>query len=255
MGFHSGPVVVTDSLAFCFDAGNVRCTDADDALASMRDVAPVAHSSRTDRSVHGDGNTAGFSFPTNTGAAKAINTGCTGKNSATDSTNYDNRIDFDDDIIFADEDAWSWEFWFKVRDGGTTGFQSLAGRGATTNWIIWRYGGSSTGYPQFRDNDGTYRRSAGNETRANFDDTWHQVVFTMTTGRVLNFYCDGTSMGASVTIADSYCRTNRLMAGYSSSTSRYGFEGDFLCARAYAKTLSAAEVKQNFEATRWRVGI
>ena len=38
MGFFSGPVVVTDNLIFCFDAGNVRCTDTDDNLTSMRDV-------------------------------------------------------------------------------------------------------------------------------------------------------------------------------------------------------------------------
>jgi len=255
MSFHNGAKIVVDSLVFCFDAGNDKCTDADDNVTSMRDIAPVVHSSRTDRGITGAGTTASFSFPTNQGASKSIDLGITGRNQATDATNYENRLGFDDDIIFADEDAWSWEFWFKARDGASQGFQSLGGRGATNNWIIWRYGGSSTGYPQFRDNDSTYRRSAGNETRAGFDDTWHQVVFTMTTGRVLNFYCDGTVMGGSVTIADSYCKTNRLMAGYSSSTFRYGFEGNMLCARAYAKTLSAAEVLENFNATRGRVGI
>ena len=254
---HYGPKVVPDSLVFCFDAGSDKCTDADDDVTSMRDIAPVAHSSRVDRGItcagaNGVGN---ITFPTNQGASKSIDLSISARRIEDDADDYANRIGLDDDIVFADEDAWSWEFWFKVRDGGSAGFQSLGGRGATNNWIIWRFGGSGTGYPQFRDNDSTYRRSAGNETRAGFDDTWHQVVFTMTTGRVLNFYCDGTVMGGSVTIADSYCKTNRLMAGYSSGGNKYGLEGNMLCARAYAKTLSAAEVLQNFNATRGRVGI
>ena len=45
----------------------------------MRDIGPVEHSSRTDRSMAGEGITANISFPTNTGAAKAINTGVTWK--------------------------------------------------------------------------------------------------------------------------------------------------------------------------------
>jgi hypothetical protein len=45
------------------------------------------------------------------------------------------------------------------------------------------------------------------------------------------------------------------MASYSSGTSRYGFMGSMLCARIYSKTLSAAEILQNFNATRGRVGI
>ena len=35
MGFYSGPTVVNDSLVFCFDAGSDKCTDADDAVASI----------------------------------------------------------------------------------------------------------------------------------------------------------------------------------------------------------------------------
>ena len=260
---HYGPKIVTDSLVFCFDAGSDKCTDADDDATSMRDIAPVVLSYldgywvRTDRGITGGGLTGNFSFPTNQGASKSIDLGITGRNQATDPTNYNNRLGLDEEILFADEDAWSWEFWFKVRDGATEGFQSLAGRGATNNWIIWRFGGSGTGYPQYRESGSgsPYRRSAGNETRAGFDDTWHQVVFTVTTGRVMNFYCDGTVMGSPATLTSSYSKVNRLMAGYSSGTSKYGLEGNMLCARAYAKTLSAAEVLQNFNATRGRVGI
>ena len=86
-------------------------------------------------------------------------------------------------------------------------------------------------------------------------DDWHQVVFTADTSRNISFYKDGELLGGSVQAADTQTQINRLMAGYSSGTSRYGFQGSMLCARIYAKTLSAAEVLQNFNATRRRVGI
>ena len=249
---HYGPTVVADSLVFSFDAGNVKCTDADDAVTTMRDSAIVSHSSRTDRAITGAGTTANITFPTDTGAIKTIDTGVTGRNGSTDATNFDNRLGLDDDILFADEDAWSCEFWAKPRANAVHTFLSLAGRGATSPWIIWQQG-SSTWYPRFRDNDGDYYDSGTNISTGNKD--WHQVVFTATTGRVLTFYVDGVASGNTVSIDDSELRINRLMAGYSSGTSRYNFMGSMLCARIYSKTLSAAEILQNFNATRGRVGI
>jgi hypothetical protein len=150
MGFYSGPVIVTDSLIFNFDAGNDKCTDADDNVTSMRDIGSVDHSSRTDRAMHGDGIT--------------------------------------------------------------------------------------------------------NANVSNPDD-WHQIVFTATTDRNISFYVDGALLGGPIISNDTQLQINRLMAGYSSGTARYGFQGSMLCARIYAKTLSAAEVLQNFNATRRRVGI
>ena len=256
MGFYSGPVIVTDSLIFNFDAGNDKCTDADDALASMRDIGPVAHSSRTDRSMSGEGIVANISFPTDTGAAKAINTGVTYRRSDGDSadpSNFENRIIMADDILFADESAWSCEFWAKPDSDSEHTFLSLGGRGATSPWFIWQQG-SSTFYPRFRDNDSQYLRDSSNTNCADPDD-WHQVVFTADTSRNISFYKDGALLGGSVQSTDTQLQLNRLMAGYSSGTSRYGFQGSMLCARIYAKTLSAAEVLQNFNATRRRVGI
>ena len=253
MGFHNGLNVVSDSLIFSFDAGNVKCTDADNVVTSMRDSAIVSHSSRTDRGITGSGTTASFSFPTDTGAIKAIDTGVTGRNSSTDSTNYANELGLDDDILFADEAAWSCEFWAKPRSNAVITFNSLAGRGATNNWLIWQMSGSNQWYPRFRDNDGAYRDSGTTTVAGNLD--WHQVVFTVTTGRVLTFYVDGVASGNTVTIADSALRINKLMAGYGNSTTRYNFMGSMLCARIYSKTLSAAEILQNFNATRGRVGI
>ena len=256
MGFYSGPVIVTDSLIFNFDAGNDKCTDADDNVTSMRDIGPVDHSSRTDRSMHGDGITANISFPTNTGAVKAINTGVTFRKSdgdPADPSNFDNRLDLDDDILFADQDAWSCEFWAKPDSDSEHTFLSLAGRGATSPWLIWQQG-STTWYPRFRDNDGVYRRDATNANVSNPDD-WHQIVFTATTDRNISFYVDGALLGGPIISNDTQLQINRLMAGYASGTSRYGFQGSMLCTRIYAKTLSAAEVLQNFNATRRRVGI
>ena len=256
MGFYSGPTVVNDSLVFCFDAGSDKCTDADDALASMRDIGPVAHSSRTDRSMHGDGITANISFPTNTGAAKAINTGVTWRRSdddPADPSNFDNRIDLDDDLSFADESAWSMEFWAKPDSDSEHTYLSLAGRGATNNWMIWQQG-STTWYPRYRDNNSNYYRDSTDADVAG-PDNWHQIVFTADTSRNISFYVDGALLGGTTQAADTQATVNRLMAGYASGTSRYNFQGSMLCTRIYAKTLSAAEVLQNFNATRGRVGI
>ena len=256
MGFYSGPVIVTDSLIFNFDAGNDKCTDADDNVTSMRDIGSVDHSSRTDRAMHGDGITANISFPTNTGAVKAINTGVTRRRSdddPADPSNFENRLDLDDNILFADQDAWSMEFWAKPDSDAEHTFLSLAGREATTNWMIWQHG-STTWYPRYRDNNSNYYRSAGNENVSNPDD-WHQVVFTADTSRNITFYVDGAAIGGSTQAADTQASVNRIMAGYSSGNNKYGFQGVMLCARIYAKTLSAAEVLQNFNATRRRVGI
>jgi len=250
---HYGPKVVADSLVFSFDAGNVKCTDADDEVTSMRDSAIVSHSSRTDRAITGAGTTASFSFPTDTGAVKTIDLGVTGRNGSTDATNFDNRLGLDDDILFADEDAWSCEFWAKPRANAVHTFLSLAGRGATSPWLIWQHG-SSTFYPRFRDNDGVYLRDSSN-TNCSDPDDWHQLVFTADTSRNISFYKDGALLGGSVQSNDTALRINRLMAGYSSGTSRYNFQGSMLCTRIYSKTLSAAEVLQNFNATRGRVGI
>ena len=60
---HYGPRPVVDSLVFCFDAGNDKCTDADDDVTSMRDSGSTAHSSRTDRGMTAAGTTASFSCP------------------------------------------------------------------------------------------------------------------------------------------------------------------------------------------------
>ena len=255
---HYGPRPVTDSLVFCFDAGNVKCTDADDEVTSMRDIGSTEHSSRTDRGMTGAGETGNFSFPTDTGATKAINTGVTWRRSDDDPaspSNFDNRIGLDDDIIFADEDAWSCEFWAKPKSDAEHTFLSLAGRGATNNWLIWQHG-SSTWYPRYRESGSgsPYRRDSANTNVSNPDD-WHQAVFTVDTSRNISFYVDGALLGGSVALTSSYLKINRIMAGYSSGTSRYGFQGSMLCARIYSKTLSAAEVLQNFNATRGRVGI
>ena len=256
MGFYSGPTVVNDQLVFCLDAGSDKCTDADDALASMRDIGPVEHSSRTDRSMSGEGIVANISFPTNTGAAKAINTGVTYRRSDGDSadpSNFENRIAMADNLVFADQAAWSMEFWAKPDSDSEHTFLSLAGKGATNNWMIWQQG-SSTWYPRYRDNNSNYYRDSSN-TDVSGPDDWHQVVFTADTSRNIGFYVDGALLGGTTQAADTAAPVNRLMAGYSSGTSRYGFQGSMLCARIYAKTLSAAEVLQNFNATRGRVGI
>jgi hypothetical protein len=251
MGFYSGPTVVNDSLVFCFDAGSDKCTDADDAVASMRDIAPVAHSSRTDRGITGTGNTGNFSFPTNSGASKVIDLSISSYNSANDADDYDNRLTLDDDLYFADEAAWSFEFWGKLDTNCVNTYHSLGGKGGTSPWIIQHKSGANSWTLRYRESDGTYRTSA---TQTDDARDWHQMMFTTATDRTVKQYINGVLISTH-TVTNSYVTINRIMAGYASSTSRYGYEGVMLCCRVYGKELSAAEVLQNFNATRGRVGI
>ena len=253
MGFYSGPTVVNDQLVFCFDAGSDKCTDADDALASMRDIAPVAHSSRTDRSMHGDGanGTGNFTFPTNTGAAKALDLSVSASNSTSDADDYNNRIDLDDDLVFADEDAYSFEFWGKLNSNAQNTYHSLGGRGATSPWVIQHKGGANSWTIKLRDNDGTYRSSSAQTTSST---EWYQMMFTVATNRDVKFYINGV-LKDTVASTDTYLKINRIGGGYASGGNRYNYQGVILCCRIYSKTLSDAEVLQNFNATRGRVGI
>jgi len=251
MGFYSGPTVVNDSLVFCFDAGSDKCTDADDAVASMRDIGPVEHSSRTDRGITGTGNTGNFSFPTNTGASKAIDLSISSYNSANDADDYDNRLVLDDDLYFADEAAWSFEFWGKLNSNAGNTYQSLGGKGGTSPWIIQHKGGANSWTIKFRDNDAQYRSSSAQTTSST---EWYQMMFTVATNRDIKFYING-ALTDTVASTDTYCKINRIGGGYASGANRYNYQGVILCCRIYSKTLSDAEVLQNFNATRGRVGI
>ena len=247
-----GPKVVVDNLVFSFDAANDKCTDSDNDVSSMRDTGPIAHSSRSDRGMTATGNTSAISITTTDGA-ETLDLGVTGANSTTDATNYNNRMVLDDDILFADQAAWSYEFWAKPSASAEHTFLSLCGRGATSPWLIWQHG-SSTFYPRYRDNNGVYYRDSSSTNVSNPDD-WHQVVFTADTSRNIGFYVDGAMLGGTIQAADTQMQTKMIGAGYSSSTNRFGFQGVLACVRIYSKTLSAAEVLQNFNATKGRFGL
>ena len=79
-------------------------------------------------------------------------------------------------------------------------------------------------------------------------------MFTVATNRDIKFYING-ALKDTVASTDTYLKIDRLGAGYSSGVNRYNYQGVILCCRIYSKTLSDAEVLQNFNATRGRVGI
>jgi len=90
---------------------------------------------------------------------------------------------------------------------------------------------------------------------ANNDGLWHYIVGTydrsLTTAKI---YVDGIlkNTNASITTGP-YTNTQPLMIG--SRSGNAGFGGSINAVRVYNKVLTAAEVKQNFEATRSRYGI
>ena len=121
-----------------------------------------------------------------------------------DPSNFNNRVVMTDNLVFADESAWSMEFWAKPDSDSEHTFLSLAGRSATNNWMIWQQG-SSTWYPRYRDNNSNYYRDSANTNVAGPDD-WHQVVFTADTSRNIGFYVDGALLGGTTQAADTQAR-------------------------------------------------
>lgn len=87
------------------------------------------------------------------------------------------------------------------------------------------------------------------------DSTWHQIVGTFsgnTTSGTSSLYLDGELVSSSSSIGNS---STMGAAGLSLGNSSYAFGGNFSIAKLYNKTLSAAEVRQNFNALRGRFGV
>ena len=88
------------------------------------------------------------------------------------------------------------------------------------------------------------------------DNTWHQVVGTMTattgsiyTDGVLRTSGSGTHTGTNIWIGMS------AQIGNNQNDAYYHFNGNIAIAKFYRSALTAAQVQQNFNATRSRFGI
>jgi hypothetical protein len=88
------------------------------------------------------------------------------------------------------------------------------------------------------------------------DDVWHYIVGTYSSP-ALNLYMDGSlNKTGSVVVTTALDDINSICVGaYAADDTNYHMDGDIAAVQIYDRALSAAEVKQNFNAERNRFGI
>jgi hypothetical protein len=160
----------------------------------------------------------------------------------------------DNTIYFTDGNEYTIEFWCKIASDAAVTYHSVAGRNSTNPWIGIEK--RATDFRLFfRELGGTYFYST--TINASVFTGWTQIVFSVNTGRVVNYYVNhaaGTFTDTD-TLTNTLFTINRLGAGYSSGGNFYAFDGNVGPINVYNRALSVAEVTNNFEALRNRFGI
>lgn len=159
-------------------------------------------------------------------------------------------------LSFADQSAYSFEFWIKMRTNALATFHSLLGRGSTNRWLLFQTNNTAgTSWRiQFRDTSAVYNPTSY-FTGFNVQQNWIHITTTFDSSRVMRVYANGVFLEFVQLPTSSLFDFNRIGGGYSSGGNFYNFQGAIGTFKTYTKTLSADEVLQNFNATRSRFGI
>ena len=165
------------------------------------------------------------------------------------------------------QDSFSFSIWFKVTDGRAAAEQYLFGvdGGADTLYLVIDVNGRFTFKYDSDSNTSSYRSLAAAYTLADGQADWHHIVATADSAiaatRGTKLYFDGvfviptagsTGNTASVVFAD-YSTTNVLYIGAENAAGVNGpFGGLIDDVMLFNKALSAIEVRNIYEVTRWR---
>jgi hypothetical protein len=146
------------------------------------------------------------------------------------------------------------EVWVRTNATTQNGFWFEKGT-VNTQYSLFQEGGGI----QCRINNGSGVINTITVTTANYMTitSWYQVVFTFTTGSqrcYINAAVAGTGTTSATVATNSGGMSIGAYGGYSGSSSYY-YNGDQSIAKVYNRVLSAAEIKQNFNALRGRYGI
>ena len=236
MGFYRGPNIVTDGLVFAVDPGSERSYPGSGTTTSSLMTAY-------------DGTLInGTAFSTNNGGTWEFD-------------GVNDRIDFDGATILdyigvtsgIDNDvAYSMEAWIKLDaypSGIAASGDTIMGHNSALGIGIQVFGTGTTAYINF-----------GYRTNSNYDsgnitiNEWHHIVGTRAVGGAIKIYIDGV---------EDYAVTGDLKVDYTTSGFRIGyaparigaFNGDISSTRVYNKSLTTAEVTQNFNAQKSRFGL
>jgi hypothetical protein len=157
-------------------------------------------------------------------------------------------------INIADTATYTVSAWVKSKATPAGTYHSIIGSAATTRWVgiehndttgsNWRFFFRQLGGTFFNSTNFTYNISAN----------WANITFTVDAARNVRVYLNG-AFSQTLTPTTTELNISRIGAGYSSGGTFYPFNGALSNCLIYSKTLSALEVKQNFDAQRWRFGI
>ena len=252
MGTVYNPNMVTDGLAVGFDAANRRNYPGTGVVwngtprttsADENNYAELGGGAAFNSGFGGyfslDGTDDYILLPEGTGSGGASNNPLPGWGNITgeDVTNY------------------SLELWFRTGDSSghaTNGYDSpaLVGR---NNGDVWANLNLWKGKAVFIHYNSSWQYTPTSITNIS-DNEWHHVVFVNHSDETGDIYIDGVAeaTGVSTSLSDNsgtrYFRPDALGRGYNS---KY-LEGDFAMFKAYQKSLSAAEVLQNYQAMKPR---
>ena len=235
MAYLTGPNIVTDGLVFATDAGSARSYDGTTTLNNLvgSDTGTLVN---------------GVTY-------QSINGG------VFDFDGVNDRIEFDGATILGylgvtsgtdNNVAYSMEAWIKI-DAYPSGIAGsgdcIMGHDSTLGIGLQVFGTGTTAYINF-----------GYRTNSNYDSNnitineWHHIVGTRAVGGAIVIYIDGV---ADFTVngdnAIDYT-TADFNIGY--APARIGpYNGNISSTRVYNKSLTAAEVLQNFNAQKTRFGL
>ena len=231
MGITYNPRIVSSGLTLCLDAGNPKSY-------------PGSGTTWTDLS--GGGNTGTL---TNGPTYSSANFGSI----VFDGTNDYVTIPRNSNLIPTGN--WSYECWFNLTtttdpNYGQSFFGNLAGSSSTVDFDIRKGGNTMIFYCW---NSGNGLITTINASYVFTAQKWEHFILTRETN-TYNFYFNNQLVG-SVTNANPVFDGSANMTIGVESGSFSNFNGKMSAVRVYNRALSAAEISQNFNATRGRYGI
>ena len=233
MGIAYNPKTVTDGLVLCLDAANPK-------------------------SYPGSGTT--WFDSTGNGITGTILTGVT---YSTDPSKFDTNATAITDlrhlttptISFVDTSPYSMEFWIKLRPSAGATYHSLTGHGSTSPWLSVFCNDTTGGRwaLRYRQSGGTYIASTA-ITDWNIQSNWASICISVSPSREISFYLNG-ALRQVLNPTTTLFNVNRVAGGYSSGGNYFPLQGSIAAVKIYNRTLSAAEIQQNFQAMKERYGV
>tara|TARA_B100000427_G_scaffold320713_1_gene320371 strand:- start:172 stop:915 length:744 start_codon:yes stop_codon:yes gene_type:complete len=247
MALVHSPRIITDNLLLCLDAGNTKSY-------------PGSGATWTDLSGNGyNGTIDGATFNTNLFDF--------------DGTNDNIKVPYTGDsaiinTLFDGSNNLTIEFWFNADDlpanGGDSQYsQVLWGGGGERFFVLF---GDSLDDKEVgvRTNMGSWISPVGSGANSIDNNTWYNVIITYDSSSGFVLYLNGDQKSTSSTTGTitngTHDTSNRLIGCLSDNTSSSAlldrfFDGKISICRIYDTVLTAAEVKQNFDAHKGRFGL